>query len=152
MKSSKHIYASESEIKEKADTDVDLVHCIFNAKYKSQLPTNQEGEYCDYGSDEDEDEGDEKDQDQVPAHLNTINRLKRRFSVVEHLPSTMIEANVSKAFLHQLGFIHPNGKYKQRWDGFIGLLIVYSVINIPLALSFDLEPQEGTILVFFGSG
>ena len=50
---------------------------------------------------------------------------------------------MSQTFLYQLGFIHPNAKYKQRWDGFIGLLIVYSVIHIPLALSFDLEPQEG---------
>ena len=53
MKSSKHIYASESELKAKAENEVDLVHCVFNAKYRSQLPLNQEEEY---GFDEDEDE------------------------------------------------------------------------------------------------
>ena len=36
-------------------------------------------------------------------------------------------------------FIHPKNKVKMNWDIFVGVLIVYSVLIIPLRIGFDVD-------------
>jgi len=137
-KSSKHVFAQPSATLQANISKENLIHCIFNVKYKSELPI---GDDEDYEVDESEDDEEEKDGNEKGKKQtnSAIKALQRRFSKVTHLPATMIEANVTANFLRELGFIYPHGSTKQKWDGFVGILIIFSCLYIPYTLAFDIQ-------------
>ena len=113
-KSQKHIFSRTDVNHTPINNDNDtLIHCVFNAKYRSRLPLRDEDEYDVDETDSDNDENEKKAKDAEGNHNNSaIKALQRRFSSVQHLPKTMIEANVTQAFLNELGYIYPNSKPK----------------------------------------
>ena len=76
--------------------------------------------------------------DDVQASLfsKTTSTIRYRVLLVDG-DKKEITREMTVSFLRGLGFIHPRDARKYKWDTFMGLLIIYSVLIIPVQLAFS---------------
>ena len=41
--------------------------------------------------------------------------------------------------VRSLWLLHPDDRRKQLWDGFMGILIIYSVLMLPMEMAFQMQ-------------
>jgi CRP-like cAMP-binding protein len=67
-----------------------------------------------------------------------IGTFRRTSLITSTKPAT--EQELDRDVWYELRLFDPESSYKMRWDAFVGLLIVYSVVAVPYCIAFNVEP------------
>ena len=93
---------------------------------------------------------------ELSDHLTSLNNLdadvnskKKQLTVriMDYQDQTVILKDIEPAQFEGYGVIYPSNYYKLLWDAFIGFVIVYCALIIPVEIAFNADAFEATQFV-----